>query len=255
MNEQNIYDNQLFFDGYRKLRENPSAANEVVEKPALLSLAPDLSGKTVLDMGCGYGENCLAFSKMGAKRVVGIDISDKMLQVARTENMARNIFYNNKSMSKLYEIDEKFDVIFSSLAVHYVEDFDKLTKDIYELLNDSGCLIFSQEHPFTTALTTQNFWTNNEKGELIHYNLATYGLEGERKVTWFVDNVIKYHRTMSSILNSLSKAGFVIEMMLEPIPDETVMEKYPSYKKCIHKPDFLLVKVKKEHLLKRTSVD
>ena len=79
MSDQNIYDNEAFFEGYMKLRNNPSAANDIVEKPALFSLCPDLTDKKVLDLGCGYGENCREFSKSGASKVVGIDISEKML--------------------------------------------------------------------------------------------------------------------------------------------------------------------------------
>ena len=86
MSDQNIFDNEIFFEEYRKLRNNPSAANDIVEKPALFSLCPELSGKAVLDLGCGYGENCREFSKLGASRVVGIDISEKMLDIAGKEN-------------------------------------------------------------------------------------------------------------------------------------------------------------------------
>ena len=54
---QNIYDNQTFFEGYKKLRSNQYSANNIEEKPALFSLSPELTGKAVLDLGCGYGEN------------------------------------------------------------------------------------------------------------------------------------------------------------------------------------------------------
>ncbi|MDF2537331.1 MAG: Ubiquinone/menaquinone biosynthesis methyltransferase [Herbinix sp.] len=247
MSNQNIYDNQEFFDGYKKLRSNPLVANDVVEKPALFSLIPDLHDKSVLDIGCGYGENCVQFLELGATMVTGLDISAKMLEIAKNENSCPNILYINKSMTDLNEITEKFDVVLSSLAVHYIEDFDKLVKDIYNLLNQGGYFIFSQEHPLTTALLTQDYWTRNSENERIHYNLTTYALEGERKVTWIVDGVIKYHRTISSIINSLSSSGFIIEQMLEPIPSTDIMKQYPSYKKYIHKPDFLLIKVRKSN--------
>lgn len=249
MSNQNIYDNQKFFDGYRKLRENPLSANNIIEKPALFRLVPDMHNKTVLDLGCGYGENCVEFLKLGATKVIGLDISKKMLEIAQNENNSPNIQYINKSMTDLNEITEKFDVVFSSLAVHYIEDFDKLVVDINHLLNKDGYLIFSQEHPLTTALLSQNYWTVNSDDECIHYNLSTYALEGERKVTWFVDGVVKYHRTISSIINALSAAGFVVERMLEPIPNDTIMEQYPKYKKSIHKPDFLLIKARKSDLI------
>ena len=114
MSNQNIYDNQIFFDGYKKLRSNPSAANDIVEKPALFSLSPNLQNKSILDIGCGYGENCVEFIKMGASSVTGLDISVKMLEVAENENTSPNIKYINKSMTDLNEIAEKYDVIFSA---------------------------------------------------------------------------------------------------------------------------------------------
>ncbi|NLW03265.1 MAG: class I SAM-dependent methyltransferase [Clostridiaceae bacterium] len=245
MSNQNIYDNQEFFDGYKKLRSNPASANVIVEKPALFSLAPDLRGKSVLDLGCGYGENCVRFLELGARKVMGLDISAKMLEVARKENSSPNIQYVNKSMTDLNEITETFDVVFSSLAVHYIEDFDKLVKDVYDHLNLGGYFIFSQEHPLTTALLTDNYWTRNTDNEYIHYNLTTYSIEGERKTNWIVNGVIKYHRTFSSIVNTLSDTGFIIEKMLEPSPGNDIMEQYPAYKRYIHKPDFLLVKARK----------
>lgn len=245
MSNQNIYDNQEFFDGYKKLRDDPSAANYVVEKPALFSLAPDLNNKSVLDLGCGYGENCIRFLELGARKVTGLDISAKMLEVARNENSSPRIEYINKSMTDLDDITDKFDVVFSSLAVHYIEDFDKLARDVYRLLNPGGYFIFSQEHPLTTALLNADYWTRNSENDIIHYNLTTYTVEGERKVAWLVDGVTKYHRTFSTIINSLLGSGFVIEKMLEPVPGSDIMEKYPAYKRYIHKPDFLLIKARK----------
>ena len=54
------------------------------------SLLPDLTGKSVIDLGCGYGENCREFARLGASTVVGVDISSKMLQVAEKENKCDN---------------------------------------------------------------------------------------------------------------------------------------------------------------------
>ena len=81
-------------------------------------------------------------------------------------------------------------------------------------------------------------------GKKMYVNLANYGLEGERETVWFVDNVKKYHRTFSTIVNDLTEAGFVIDRLIEPLPTEEILKKYPNYKDLFHKPDFLLVKVK-----------
>ena len=240
---QNIYDNQVFFDGYKKLRENAFSANNVEEKPALFSLAPDLLGKAVLDLGCGYGENCAEFKAMGASWILGVDISEKMLAVAREEHP--DIEYVRGDISDLSFVSGTFDVVFSSLAVHYIADFDALAGSVYGLLNDGGYFIFSQEHPLTTAPIPGASWTRDENGVALHYNLTDYGRSGKRTTRWFVDGVEKYHRSFSDIVNALCKAGFVLERMLEPVPSPEILEKDERRDKYFHKPNFLLIKARK----------
>jgi len=235
MHEQNIYDDQVFFEGYKKLRANPLSANVVIEKPALFSLCPDFAGKTVLDLGCGYGENCKRIVGAGAKSVVGIDISEKMLQVANAENSGENIAFLHMSMNRLDELNQTFDVVLSSLAVHYIEDFGALMQSVHRLLNRGGVFIFSQEHPLTTAVRDGDYWAKDDVGNVLHYKLTDYGISGARQMHWIVDGVTKYHRTFSDIVNALANAGFAIEQVLEPAEDDS---------RHNHKPLFLLIRAK-----------
>lgn len=171
-------------------------------------MLPDLKNKRILDLGCGFGEHCKRFIECGAKRVVGIDISEKILEVARNENSDPNIIYIN-------------------------------------MLDTEGIFIFSQENPLCTCHSGGNRWTRDEQGNKIHLNLSDYGIEGERESVWFVDNVKKYHRTFSTIINTLINSGFSIERMIEPLSTDEILEQYPDYKDLFHKPDFLLLRVKK----------
>ncbi|MDR0838663.1 MAG: class I SAM-dependent methyltransferase [Oscillospiraceae bacterium] len=237
---QNIYDNQVFFDGYRKLRENPDSSNVLEEKPALFSLSPDLTGLSVLDLGCGYGENCAEFKRRGAWKVVGVDISEKMLSIAKTENTG--IEFINADMSDLSFITAKFDVVFSSLAIHYVKDFARFAKSVAALLNPGGYFIFSQEHPLTTAPLAGASWTRDVSGIALHYNLTDYARGGKRSTTWIVDGVVKYHRTFSELINALTDCGFMIEKLSEPVPTEETILRLPAYAQDLHKPNFLLIK-------------
>mgnify|MGYP000290367333 CR=1 FL=1 len=108
----------------------------VVLKNSNIKTLADLKGKKVLDLGCGYGEWCKIYSEMGASYVKGIDISSKMLDVAKSEcSQFSNIEFGLLDMGKLDELNETFDVVVSSLAVHYVEDFEKLCKDVKKILN------------------------------------------------------------------------------------------------------------------------
>ena len=243
MAQQNIYDNEIFFEGYKKIRENEINANNLFEIPALFSLMPELKGKR--DLGCGFGEHCKKFVECGAQRVVGVDISEKMLAVANKENCDSKITYHNMPMEKIGQLQERFDLVISSLAIHYVEDFEGVIKSVYNLLEDGGVFIFSQENPLCTCHAGGDRWTRDEKGKKLHVNLSNYGVEGERESVWFVDNVKKYHRTFSTIVNTLIQVGFSIEKMIEPLPSKELLKKYPDYADLFHKPDFLLLKVRK----------
>lgn len=241
---QNIYDNDAFFEGYKKIRENKESANETREKPILFKLLPDLKEKRVLDLGCGYGEHCREYKNRGAEYVLGVDLSEKMLQVAKEENP--DIDFVRADISDLSFVKEKFDLVCSSLAFHYVEDFEKLMNEIAGVLNDGGYLIFSQEHPITTAPLKGYSWTKDENGNVIHYNLADYMRVGKRKVNWLVDGVVKYHRNMAFIVNAIAQAGFRIENAFETMPDGDPMAEENLYHKEFHKPHFLIFKARKD---------
>ncbi len=246
MSEQIIFDNEQFFEGYKAIRERDTNLNDLLEQPAMKRLLPDLTGKTVLDLGCGYGHNCIDFIESDAARVVGIDISKKMLEVARSESSYEKIEYINMSMTDIATLPCKFDLVYSSLAFHYVEDFEKLTADIYALLNDSGCLLFSQEHPIMTATTDGNgHWNMDNDGNRISYTFSNYGQEGKRRFHWITDGVIKYHRTIGRLITTLAKKGFIIDTVLEPTPEEWAIEKFPRITKEFLKPNFLIIKANK----------
>ena len=246
MAQQNIYDNRTFYDGYKKLRENKENANVLFEIPALLSLLPDMKGMKVLDLGCGFGEHCKLFIRRGADKVTGIDISEKMLETARKENCDPNIEYINMPMENINSLNDSFDAVISSLALHYVEDFSGVVRNIYSLLNEGGVFVFSQENPLNTCYSgTKDRWTRDAQGKKLYLNLENYGIEGENESTWFVDGVKKYHRMFSTIVNTLTESGFTIEKMIEPMPDDELLKKYPKYRDLFHKPDFLIVRAGK----------
>lgn len=244
--KQNIFDNEVFFEEYKTLRERDDTLNDLLEQPAMAKLLPAVAGKTVLDLGCGYGHNCLDFVKKGAVKVVGIDLSEKMLAIAKAESADEKIEYLHMDMTDIRSLDQTFDLIYSSLAFHYVEDFARLAKDMFSLLNDGGYLLFSQEHPIKTAtIDGKGRFNRDENGNRVSYTFSNYGQPGIRKTTWYVDDVILYHRTFGNIITALAQAGFIIETVVEPVPEEWAIEKLPTIAKELLKPSFLIVKAKK----------
>lgn len=244
--QQNIYDNNEFFENYKNTRLSDDSFNELLEQPAIKRLLPDLQGKTVLDLGCGFGFNCKEFVQSGAKSVVGIDLSAKMIEQANIKNKLDNITYHKMSMTEIDQLNEKFDFVYSSLAFHYIEDFELLISKIYGVLNDNGVLLFSQEHPIVTAVKNDgDNYVKKLNGSIKGFLLNNYADMSIRKEKWFVDGVEKYHRTFSYIINTLVKCGFTVEAIDEPLPSEEALEKRKGLEKEFIKPTFLIIKAKK----------
>ena len=151
MAKQNIYDNDVFYENFKGLRSDEINFNDVIETPIITAMLPDLKDKKILDIGCGMGQHAVQYSKAGAESVLGIDISEKMLGYARANNSADNSTYLRLAFEELEQIDDRFDVITSSLAFDYSENFGMLLKKIYALLEDGGYLVFSMSHPISTA--------------------------------------------------------------------------------------------------------
>ncbi len=243
---QNVFNNEEFFKSYKELRDKENNLNLLLEQPAMQSLIPSLKGKSVLDLGCGYGHNCLDFVKRGAKTVLGIDLSDKMLAVAKKESANEKIEYVNMSMTDIDRLDRTFDLIYSSLAFHYIEDFSDLSRKMYASLNEGGCLLFSQEHPIITAtLDGKGHFNYDKNGKRVSYTFSNYNEMGKRHISWLIDDVIKYHRTLGRIITDLAQAGFIIDTVLEPLPKEWAIEKFPEIVKEYIKPNFLIVRARK----------
>ena len=170
-----------------------------------------------------------------------------MLAVAKSENNAPSITYLKMPMEDIGGLEGEFDVAISSLALHYVEDFSGVVKNVHRLLSDGGVFLFSQEHPLSTCyFGTGDRWTRDENGTKIHCNIAYYCVEGRKDSTWFVEGIQRYHRMFSTIVNTLADQGFRIVKMEEPYPTEEMVKKYPDYYDLYHKPDFLFVKAVKD---------
>lgn len=244
---QNIYDNKEFFDDYINMRNKEINANNLIEKPIFQSLLPSFKDKKILDLGCGFGDLCKFAENDGARKVVGIDISKNMIDRAKKINYGEKISYLNLPMEKINEINEKFDFVLSSLAFHYVENFDKLIKNIKNLLVPNGYLIFSQEHPVATAFIPPKNKKIDSKIDIEnkrYYLLSDYNNNGKRSIHWNIDGVVKYHRNFTTIINTLLENNFIIEKLVESYADEEVIKLEPKYKYQNDRPYFLFIKAK-----------
>ena len=87
----NEYDQERFFEEYAKMSRSREGLSAAGEWHQLKPLFPSLLGKAVLDLGCGYGWHCKFAAEQGAVRVLGLDLSGKMIEEAKKRNAEKEI--------------------------------------------------------------------------------------------------------------------------------------------------------------------
>lgn len=132
---------------YHGLRMKKSLYNEMTEMPAMMKMLGNVKDKKVLDWGCGSGIYIKKLKSKGAD-IKGFDISQEMVEIARKINP--NIEIKVGSGTKI-PFNEKFDIVFASLAIHYLKKLDKPFQEIARVLNSDGIFIFSTGNPIAKA--------------------------------------------------------------------------------------------------------
>jgi SAM-dependent methyltransferase len=236
---QNIYDDPEFFAGYSQLRRSREGLAGAPEWPVLQSMLPPLAGARVLDLGCGFGAFARWAREMGAASVLGVDRSKNMLARARAQTQDPGVTYSLTDIAHLALSDPAFDLVYSSLTLHYIVDFGALCGAIRGLLVPGGHLVFSVEHPLFTA-PRQPGWRTEPDGAKV-WPINDYLLEGLRVTAWITPGVVKYHRTVASYVNSLLAHGFQLVRLEEWGPTQAQIAAHPEWADEVHRPPFLLV--------------
>jgi SAM-dependent methyltransferase len=241
--KQNVYDNDQFFEKYSQMRRSVMGLEAAGEWKTLEMMLPDFQDKRVLDLGCGYGWHCQYAVEHGAKSVTGVDISEKMLAVAR-EKTAERIQYICTPIEDAQFPDQSFDVVISSLAFHYLKSFDDLAEKVSTWLSDGGEFVFSVEHPIFTASGAQD-WVRDADGKILHFPVDSYFYEGQRETKFLGEKVVKYHRTITTYVNALLQSGFAITGIVEPQPPQTMLETIEGMKDELRRPMMLIFSARK----------
>jgi predicted TPR repeat methyltransferase len=209
-----------------------SPYNAHYERPAMLELLGDPRGKSILDIGCGAAPLLRLLSERGARRLVGIEGSRRLAEIARTRVPYDVTIYTGEIQETLTTLRSaieqgvspdggRFDVVVASLVLHYIDPLEPLFKLIASVLVDGGRFLFSTNVP---AKKTAPSYVVEERWK-------TFGLD-----------VARYEQSEETLRQSLSTAGFDILGMTTPRPLETMRDVNPrAYALVCAQPAFLFV--------------
>jgi ubiquinone/menaquinone biosynthesis C-methylase UbiE len=225
----------------KNIHEGKDVFRDLFSLPAFLTFIGDIKGKKILDVGCGEGNNTRIFAQMGAT-IVGVDLSQKMLQMAQDEEKKKplGIKYYNASWADLSLFkNESFDIVLSTMALMDGPGYEEALQEFYRVLKPKGDLFFSILHP--CFLTPGYSKLTDEQGVCTHRVVSNYFKEGPWEFTWTLSKKrdksdaqpftsMSYHRTLSTYINNLLKVGFILKEIREPQPSNEACESNPRLK-------------------------
>lgn len=201
-----------------------------------LRLLGNISGKKVIDLGCGGGQNAVALGKMGAE-VTGIDISSEQIDLAGklARDCGLTISFKTADISSLPFIgDGTQELALSACAVTFVEDIDRFFSETFRILKSNGRFILSDMNPLQYVIdeTENGLVFNNpyfQKTLAINWSWEFDELDRAPRFRHYVRPITQY-------VNSLVDSGFAVKRILEPEPtldtphrgfSKEIMEEYP----------------------------
>lgn len=176
---------------------------------------------------------------------MGVDISEKMLAEAKAKTESPNVTYMRQPIEDMGFPSGSFDVVLGSLVFHYIESFDDICRKVNSCLKEGGDFIFMVEHPIFTAQGPQQ-WYCDEHGNRLHWPVDSYFSEGVRKANFLGEEILKYHKTLTTYVTALLNSGFCITGLTEPQPGTDTLGD-PEMRDELRRPMMLIIAAKKRH--------
>jgi len=220
-NPPKVNDYNSFAEAYTAENET-NLINAHYERPAMLALAGDVTGRRILDAGCGSGPLSAALRDRGAL-VSGFDASAGMLELARRRLGGGTDLKVADLGSPLPYADDTFDDVVASLVLHYLRDWGPALAELRRVLKPGGRLIASVDHPFAINLM------HRQAGRAADYNyFDTTNWTEEWTMGGQTATMSIWHRPLHAMTEAFTGAGFRITVISEPAPDPAARELFPE---------------------------
>lgn len=183
-----------------------------VPTEAELRLLGDLKGKRVLEIGCGGGQCSVAFAKQGAT-AIGVDFSAEQLAFARRLCEAEEVRVDLRQgdMADLAFLRaDSIDLVFSAFAFQYVEDLNRVFRQVHRVLKVGAPLVFSLPHPAYAMIDDEA-----DPDLLIR---RSYFDRSPIEFKWGGFDFTAFHHPFAELYMGLIRASYRVDLVLEPEP-------------------------------------
>ncbi len=209
----------------------------------MLEALGEVSGKEVIDIGCGEGRFSRLLSEQGAA-VTGIDLTEPLIERARELGGNEETYLQGDAETLDGVSDESFDLAVSYIVLVDLLDYRRSIREAYRVLRPGGRFVVCNVHPMRTASKNIVGWIRDSSGKLF-YPVDNYTEEGPREFMWWGKPFINMHRTLSSYVGAFLDAGFTLEGLHEPVPSDEQLAEYPHFDDEPRVPNFIIYVLKK----------
>ncbi|WP_419893071.1 class I SAM-dependent methyltransferase [Oceanobacillus kimchii] len=227
--------------------ENGGVNRKVLLNPAIFELLGEVSGKVLLDAGCGEGYLSRILAQQGAS-ITAVDYSERMLELAKERTTDNSIKYEFGNIENMHFLpSQSFDKIVSNMVIQDLEKYELAIKEMYRLLKRDGTFVFSILHP--CFITPNSGWIKDTKGQKLYWKVDRYFYEGVYDQNFPAnsdDKVVYYHRTLMSYMKTFRNAGFTLNDIIEPKASSEDLLLYPKFKEDLNCPNFIVFQLSKK---------
>ena len=220
--------------------KNPTR-NGLLDKP-MLTACEDVTGKRIIDCGCGEGRFCRILAARGANYVLGVDLCEPMIKAARELQSETDEYWIADVQDLNFIENEMFDLAISYLNQCDVPDLDRNNREVYRILKPGGRFIVANLHPMRSAIGA---WHKSDRGKKEHVILDRYFDESNRTWKMMGSEFTNFHRTLSTYISGFLDAGFNIEGIVEPTVNSEQLKDYPELDDELRVPNFIIYILKK----------
>jgi 2-polyprenyl-3-methyl-5-hydroxy-6-metoxy-1,4-benzoquinol methylase len=224
------------YDGMARSFEDHAADgpyNAHYDRPAVLELVGDVAGKRVLDAGCGPGLHSQELVERDAD-VVALDGSPAMVELARKRLGSSARVVHAHLTEPLPFAAAEFDLIVCALVLHHLDDREACLREFFRMVRPAGGVVLSTQHPTTDWLRKGgSYFETKEEEDTWHRGDDAYTVHFRRE-------------PLTAFCAAIARAGFLIERLVEPLPAESMRERWPDeWEKLQREPGFLVLRLVK----------
>ena len=223
------------------VRQGKDYYRDGLNNPAAFKLIGNIRGQIILDLACGEGYNTRILARKGAKEVVGVDFSKKLIEFARQEEVKEKLgitYYVTDAADLKGFQGNYFDLVTCFMALQDIENYEKAISEVSRVLKNRGQFVFSIPHPCFEAITLKR---KRIRATERYFGAIKHLTQWDMKRLAKPFKTTTFHRTLTDYFEALHRNKLFMSRLIEPKPTKEALQKYPLLRNASVRPQSVII--------------